>query len=89
MHLQRRLRCQHDARAARDVNRLPYGVTPENACAGANENQIRRVVDLEAGADPQRRLGIRVRDHRPGAATFEAQLQPRFTADRGRCAIIA
>jgi len=30
-----------------------------------------------------------VRDHRAGAATLEAQLQARFTADRGRCAIIA
>ena len=82
MRLERRLRRQHDARAAADANRLPQRVAGKDAGAGADEDHVGGIVELEGAADAERRLGIRVRQDGAAPARFEDELEARLAADR-------
>jgi hypothetical protein len=83
MDLQRRLRRQHDSSAAADVNRLPQAVAGEYAWAGADEDDVRRAVEIEGATDPERRLGVGMGQNRAVAARFENELETRGAPNRG------
>src|SRR2546428_9709113 len=51
MHLQRRLRGQHHARASLDANRLLQRIPGKHAWAGADDDDVRRIVDRKRLAD--------------------------------------
>jgi hypothetical protein len=89
MNLECGLRCEHDARAASDVNRLADSVAAKQAWTGANENQVRGIANRERPSDAHRRLGVRVRDRRPSTAPLEDKLEPCVAADRGRRSRVA
>lgn len=84
MRLQRGLRCEDDASAAGDVNGAGEHVAAENAGTRADEDDIRRAAEIVHASDPQRRLGIGMREERAAAPRFEAKLEPRTSTDRVR-----
>ena len=83
MDLQRRLRREHGARPAGDMNRLPQRIARENAGARAHDDDVCRRVELEGAADTKRRLGVRVRHNGTAVAALEDKLESRVTADDG------
>jgi len=88
MDLQRRLRGQHHARASLDANRLLQRIPGKHAWAGADDDDVRRIVDRKRLADAKRRFDVRMRDDGAAAARFEDQLEARVPTDyRGRTRI--
>jgi hypothetical protein len=75
MHLQRRLRRQDDARAARDVDGLAQFVAAEDSGSGTDQDQIRGSIHVDRGTDAERRLGVAVREDGAFAAPLERQLE--------------
>jgi hypothetical protein len=59
-------------------------VSPENARSGADDDDVGGALQIEGAPDPERRLGIRVRDHGARAAALENELEPRRSTYGGR-----
>ena len=77
--------CDVEHARARRCRREPTARSvspPKMPGADADQDDVGRVVELEAAADAQRRLGVGVRQHRAAAATLEHQLETRAPADR-------
>jgi hypothetical protein len=81
MDLQRRLRGEDDARAAADVNRLRQAVAAEDPRPGADDDRVRGAVQIEHRCNPERRLGVLVRDDGAAAALLEHQLESGVSSD--------
>ena len=73
---------EDDARAAADVDRLRQRVTAEDAWACADQNHIRRAMQIEGARHAKRWLCILMDDDRAAAPLLECELEPRDPADR-------
>ena len=83
MCLQRGLRREHDSRAACDLDGVLQRVAAEDAGTGADENHVRGAVEIVHAADPQRRLGIGMREDRATAPCFEQELEAAVPSNLG------
>src|SRR2546422_579164 len=77
-----------DISASLDANRLLQRIPGKHAWAGADDDDVRRIVDRKRLADAKRRLDVRMRDHGAAAAPFEDELELRGSTDDARRALV-
>ena len=80
------LRRQNHSRARPDTNRQIERIAGEDARPRTDENHVRRAIDVEAPADPERRLGVGARNRCLPSARLENKLEPRTSPDLTRAA---
>jgi hypothetical protein len=88
MDLQSRLRREQDSGPSPDSNALMERVSGKHSWCRAHENEIKRAVHLQAAADPQRRLRIRLGDDGAPVPKLADQFKPRLPPDGGRGSLI-
>lgn len=87
-HLQRRLRRQDGLCAGSKVNRLAERIAWEDTRTGADDDHVRRIVDLERATDAKRRLGVLAGENRSVMPPLEPQLEARGPPDSRSLAAI-
>jgi hypothetical protein len=82
------LRRQNYPRAWLDTNRQIERIASENARPRTDQNHVRRAIDVEAPADPERRLCVCARDRCFPTARLENKIEARRSSNHGRRASI-